>query len=115
MESKHEKPTPPTPPETAAGLLSEMFGVIDSCPALYQGMLRYWLMWQDKQNLFVAVNIRRSTEFSIDELSITLENAMRLYQNVVSRTSRMRVLQKMAEHTLTVLSQEDKETIGVYG
>ena len=24
----------------------EMFGVLDSCPTLYQEMLRYWLMWR---------------------------------------------------------------------
>ncbi len=29
--------------------MSEMFGVLDSCPGLYQGMLRYWLMWRFPQ------------------------------------------------------------------
>lgn len=37
---------PPPPPTTIEGLMHEMFGVFDSCPALYQGMLRYWLMWR---------------------------------------------------------------------
>ncbi len=51
MKPDHEKPSPPAPPSTAAGLLMEMFGVVDSCPALYQGMLRYWLMWRLPQIL----------------------------------------------------------------
>ncbi len=45
----HETPSPPTPPSTASGLIAEMFGVLDSNPALYQGMLRYWLMWRFPQ------------------------------------------------------------------
>lgn len=43
---KFENPRPPPAPQTAAGLVNEMFGVMDSCPGLYQGMLRYWLMWR---------------------------------------------------------------------
>ena len=26
--------------------MQEMYGVFDSCFALYQGMMRYWLMWR---------------------------------------------------------------------
>jgi hypothetical protein len=73
--------------------------------------LRYWLMWQDKEALLKEIDIRRSSEFSIDELSIALENAIRSYQNVVSRTFRKRVMKKMAEHTLPDLSQKDKDQI----
>jgi hypothetical protein len=73
--------------------------------------LRYWLMWQDKEHLFRNVQIRRSSEFSIDELSIALENAIRGYQNVVSRTFRKRVMMKISEHVLPDLTQKDKEVI----
>lgn len=43
------RPEPPAPPRTVEGLACEMLGTFDSCPALYQGMLRYWLMWRFPQ------------------------------------------------------------------
>jgi hypothetical protein len=73
--------------------------------------LRYWLMWQNKEELFDEMEIKRSTEFSIDELSIALENAITAYKNVVSRTFRKRVMQKITEHVLPDMTQDDKETI----
>lgn len=45
-ENDKERLTSPRPPTSITGLMNEMFGVFDSCPALYQGMLRYWLMWR---------------------------------------------------------------------
>ena len=45
-EKNDERQVPPPPPRTVAGLMNEMYGVFDSCFALYQGMMRYWLMWR---------------------------------------------------------------------
>jgi hypothetical protein len=47
VDSQHDnRPVPPLPPCTAAGLMSEFYGVFDSCFPLYQGMVHYWLMWR---------------------------------------------------------------------
>jgi hypothetical protein len=43
---QEERPALPPPPRTVEGLMQEMYGVFDSCFALYQGMMRYWLMWR---------------------------------------------------------------------
>jgi hypothetical protein len=44
-EQSH-RPKPPPAPRTPEALMQEMYGVFDSCFALYQGMMRYWLMWR---------------------------------------------------------------------
>ena len=74
-------------------------------------MLRLWLKWQGKEKLIEEVEIRRSTEFSIDDLSVALENAITSFRNVVSKTFRVRVMEKIVEHVLPDVSQADKEKI----
>jgi len=44
--AEQPRPQPPPPPRTPEALMQEMYGVFDSCFALYQGMMRYWLMWR---------------------------------------------------------------------
>jgi len=73
--------------------------------------LRLWLKWQDKEELFNNIDIKRSSEFSIDELSVALDNAIVGYKNVVSKTFRVLTQQKIAEHVLPDMSQEDKTKI----
>ena len=46
MVNASDNITPPKAPTSIAGLMEEMYGVYDSQPALYQGMIRYWLMWR---------------------------------------------------------------------
>jgi len=76
-------------------------------------MLRFWLKWQGKEELLNDIEIKRSTEFSIDDLSIALENAITGFKNVVSKTFRIRVMEKIVEHVLPDVTQEDKEIISV--
>jgi len=45
-DQKANRPIPPPPPRTVEGLMNELYGVFDSCFPLYQGMVRYWLMWR---------------------------------------------------------------------
>ncbi len=56
-----------------------MFGVFDSCPTLYQGMLRYWLMWRLPQ---IINSIKESPSLKF-HLSATyqglLENFLRIF------------------------------------
>lgn len=74
-------------------------------------MLRLWLKWQGKEDLFAEMDVKRSTEFSIDDLSIALENAITGFKNVVSKTFRVRVMEKIVEHVLPDISPSDKAVI----
>jgi hypothetical protein len=73
--------------------------------------LRLWLKWQGKENLFEKMEVKRSQEFSIDEMSVALDNAITAMNRVMSKTFRERVQTKIVKHTLPDLSQADKETI----
>jgi hypothetical protein len=74
-------------------------------------MLYFWLKWQGKEKMIKEINIKRSSEFSIDDLSISLQNAITGFENVVSKTFRVRVMEKIVEHVLPDVSLTDKEEI----
>jgi hypothetical protein len=73
--------------------------------------LRLWLKWQGKEELFEKMEVKRSQEFSIDEMSVALDNAITAMNRVMSKTFRERVQAKIVKHTLPDLSQTDKEII----
>ena len=72
---------------------------------------RFWLKWQNKENLFEEIEIKRKKEFSIDELAVALDNAITSMGNVASKTFRILVQQKVANATLPDLTQKDKAII----
>jgi len=74
-------------------------------------LLYYWLKWRRMDNLFTTVDIRQSREFSIDELAVTLDNAIAAYGAVLSKTFRERVQRKIAFSVLPDLSQKDKKKV----
>jgi hypothetical protein len=57
------------------------------------------------------MDIRRSSDFSIDEMSVALDNAITAMNRVMSKTFRVRVQEKIVKHTLPDLNQGDKEEI----
>lgn len=73
--------------------------------------LRLWLKWQGKEDLISDMEIKRSSQFSIDEMSVELDNAITAMTRVMSKTFRDRVQEKIVKHTLPDISQQDKETI----
>jgi len=73
--------------------------------------LRLWLKWQNTEDIFKNMEIFRKQEFSIDELSVALDNAIRAHNNVLSQTFRKRVQEKVVKHILPDLSQDDQDTI----
>jgi hypothetical protein len=73
--------------------------------------LRLWLKWQGKEEALNDMEIRRSSEFSIDEMSVALDNAITAMNRVMSKTFRDRVQEKIVKHTLPDLSQSDQEKI----
>lgn len=73
--------------------------------------LKFWLKWQSNENLFEKMEIKRSQAFSIDEMSVELDNAITSMNRVMSKTFRERVQEKIVKHTLPDISQNDIETI----
>jgi hypothetical protein len=72
---------------------------------------RLWLKWQNKEDLFNNVEIKRKKEFSIDDLSIALDNAVVSMKTVASKTFRVRTQQKVANATLPDLTEKDRLAI----
>ena len=73
--------------------------------------LRYWLQWQSREDLYSDVEIKRSREFSIDEMAVALDNAITALRNVPSKTYRVNMSKKIAMATLPDASQTDLEKI----
>jgi hypothetical protein len=73
--------------------------------------LHFWLKWQNKEDLFIGMEIKRSREFSTDEMAITLDNGITSMRNVASKTYRVLLQQKIASSTLPDLTQADKDKI----
>lgn len=74
-------------------------------------IIRLWLKWANKSELFEEVEIIRSKEFSIDDLAVELDNVFTSMRNMVSKTYRVKLQQKVVGHTLPDLNKEDRETI----
>lgn len=72
---------------------------------------RFWLKWQNKENLFEGIEIKRKKEFSTDELAVALDNTITSMGHVASKTFRILTQQKIANAALPDLTQKDKETI----
>lgn len=74
-------------------------------------LLYYWLKWKNMSEIFDNVEIKGSKEFSIDELAVTLDNAIIAYKAVLSKTFREEIQKKIANRTLSDLPQEKKTKI----
>jgi hypothetical protein len=73
--------------------------------------LRLWLKWQNKEDLFKQIEIKRSKEFSIDEMAIALDNGITSMRNVASKTFRVNMQTKIAMSALPDMTQKDRQTI----
>ena len=72
-------------------------------------IIRLWMKWQKKE--FKDVTVTRSKEFSIDDLAVELDNAFTSMRNMVSKTYRVRMQEKVSRHTLPDLTKEDREAV----
>ena len=70
-----------------------------------------WLKWQNKEELFKNVEVIRNKEFAIDDLAVALDNAFTSMRNMVSKTYRIRMQEKVQKHTLPDLNKEDRDKI----
>ena len=61
------------------------------------GIIKYWLMWQNKSKQLENIKIARSKDFSIDDLSQNLENSImadKLIPEMVFKRELMKVVAK---------------------
>jgi hypothetical protein len=74
-------------------------------------LLRLWLKWQGKESAFKDCKIKRSKDFSIDDLSIELENALMSINRVMSKTYRIKMQQKITKFMLPDLNEDDMKKV----
>lgn len=70
------------------------------------GIIKYWLKWQNKDSWFDDIRISRSKDFSIDDLSQSLENAIMADQLVPEVTFKKELMKTVAKRMLPDLSDE---------
>jgi hypothetical protein len=78
--------------------------------AEYQ-LLRLWLKWQNKEDSINGVQIVRTTEFSIDDLAVALDNAIKAMGTVKSKRFRELVQDKIVKTTTPDITQKDIKQI----
>jgi len=76
-----------------------------------QNIIRLWLKWQNRENLYKEVEITRAAHFSIDDLSINLENVINTMASVQSNTFKAKAQKQLAKIALPDLSDSDFEQI----
>lgn len=76
-----------------------------------KAIMRFWLMWQNKIGIFSEVEISRPKNFSLDDLSLDLENANKALESVISETFQKKMQARIAKQTLPDLTEEDTAEI----
>jgi len=76
-------------------------------------IIRLWLKWQNNEEKFKEIEITRSSHFSIDDLSINLENIVQTMANVESETFKKHAQKQLAKVALPDLSDSDFKQIEV--
>jgi len=74
-------------------------------------LIRLWLKWRGKSDLFKDIKITRPKEFSLDDLSVALNNIFTSARNVISKTFRIQAMNKAAALTLPDMDDETRTTI----
>lgn len=72
-------------------------------------IVRLWLKWQNQDAS--GIRVIRNQEFSIDELSVVLDNSITMMKNVLSKTFRQRMQEKMVKASLPTITQEEFKKI----
>lgn len=70
-------------------------------------ILRLWLKWQKQDNWFKTIKIRRPKEFSLDDLSQSLDNLRKASKEVYSKHFKKLAQQKMVEDALPDIGDDD--------
>lgn len=74
-------------------------------------IIKYWLKWQNMENLLGQIELEKNKEYSIDDMEQTLENYMRARQLVFSETFLKEVGKTVAKKMLPNATDEKIGTI----
>lgn len=77
------------------------------------GIIKYWLKWQNKDNWFKDIKISRSKDFSIDDLSQNLENAIMADKIIPEMTFKKELMKVVAKRVLPDVP--DDKLFEIYG
>ena len=77
------------------------------------GIIKYWLKWQSKSNWFDTMLISRSKDFSIDDLSQNLENAIMANKIIPELSFKKALMKVVAKRVLPDIP--DVELFEIYG
>lgn len=75
------------------------------------GILRLWLKWQNQESLFSNINVRRPKEFSLDDLSQSLDNLRKASKEVYSKHFKKLAQKKMVQDALPDIADDDFEKV----
>ena len=70
-------------------------------------IIRFWLIWQGKYDLFKEVEVIRSKQFSVEDLSISLDNCEKAMKTVLSNHFKKLVQKSMVKQVLPDMSEKD--------
>ena len=76
-----------------------------------RNIVRYWLMWQNKNDVFQQVGINRSKNFSVDDLSANLDNLLKAMKDSVSSAFKAEVQKSVVRLSLPDLPDKKKGEI----
>ena len=76
-----------------------------------QNIIRLWLKWQSKEERMNDIEIIRSAHFSIDDLSINLENIIKTMASVQSKTFKIKAQKQLSKVALPDLTDSDFKEI----
>ncbi len=70
-----------------------------------------WLKWQNDTGLFDGISIRRSKDFSVDDLAQNIENSLKAMTAVVSETFKKETQKQIVRQILIEVSDEERRII----
>jgi hypothetical protein len=69
-------------------------------------IIELWLKWQNKTELIPEINIERSKAFSVDDLSVSIDNLIKTMDQVPSKTYTYAARRYMVRRTLPDLAEK---------
>jgi hypothetical protein len=72
-------------------------------------ILKFWLIWRGKEDLLESIKIDRPKQFSLDDLAVALNNIFTSCRNVISKTFRVKAMNRAAEITLPDMDDETRK------
>lgn len=74
-------------------------------------IIYYWLRWTNKEHFYKEVSVRRSKNFSIDDLRLNLQNSINAMKAVMSNTFKRLVMESLVKQTLVDITDEDLQKV----